>query len=56
MPLDDGSCDRILLYDAFRHIPNQRELLAEMHRVLSADGVAATSELGRRTRQLRARC
>ena len=47
LPLDDGSCDRILLYDAFHHIPNQRELLAEMHRVLSADGIAAMSEPGR---------
>ena len=46
LPLDDGSCDRILLYDAFHHIPNQRELLAEMHRVLGADGVAAMSEPG----------
>ena len=46
LPLDDGSCDRILLYDAFHHIPNQRELLAEMHRVLGADGIAAMSEPG----------
>ena len=47
LPLDDGSCDRVLLYDAFHHVPNQRELLAEMHRVLGADGVAAMSEPGR---------
>ena len=46
LPLEDGSCDSILLYDAFHHIPNQRELLAEMHRVLSADGIAAMSEPG----------
>ena len=46
LPLDDGSCDRILLYDAFHHVPNQRELLAEMHRVLDADGVAAMVEPG----------
>ena len=46
LPLDDGSCDRIVVYDAFHHVPNQRELLAEMHRVLRADGVAAMSEPG----------
>ena len=46
LPLDDGSCDRVLLYDAFHHIPNQRELLAEMHRVLGADGIAAMVEPG----------
>ena len=46
LPLDDGSCDRIVLYDAFHHIPNQRELLAEMHRILVPDGVVAMSEPG----------
>ena len=46
LPLDDGACDRVLLYDAFHHVPNQRELLAEMHRVLKADGIAAMSEPG----------
>ena len=46
LPLDDGSCDRVVVYDAFHHIPNQRELLREMHRVLLADGVAAMVEPG----------
>ena len=46
LPIEDGSCDRVLLYDAFHHIPNQRELLAEMHRVLAPDGIAAMAEPG----------
>ena len=46
LPLEDGSCDRIVVYDAFHHVPNQREVLAEMHRVLNADGVVAMSEPG----------
>ena len=46
LPLDDASCDRIVINDAFHHIPNQRDLLAEMHRVLRSDGVVAMSEPG----------
>jgi SAM-dependent methyltransferase len=47
LPLDDRSCDRIVINDAFHHVPNQRELLAEMFRVLRADGAVAMSEPGR---------
>ena len=46
LPLVDASCDRIVINDAFHHVPNQRELLSEMHRVLKADGVVAMSEPG----------
>lgn len=46
LPLDDGSCDRIVVCDAFHHFPNQRELLREMFRVLRPDGVVAMSEPG----------
>ena len=46
-PLDDATCDRIVVFDAFHHVPNQREILAEMHRVLKADGVVAMHEPGR---------
>ena len=46
LPLEDGSCDRVVVYDAFHHVPNQREILAELHRVLRADGVVAMSEPG----------
>lgn len=47
VPIEDGSCDRVLVYDAFHHVPNQRQVLSEMHRVLSADGIVAMSEPGR---------
>jgi SAM-dependent methyltransferase len=46
LPLDAGSCDRIVISDAFHHIPNQRELLTEMHRALRPDGIVAMSEPG----------
>ena len=46
LPLEDGSCDRILVYDAFHHVPNQRGVLAEMHRVLGPDGMVMMSEPG----------
>jgi SAM-dependent methyltransferase len=46
LPLDDTSCDRIVINDAFHHIPNQHELLSEMRRVLRADGLVAMSEPG----------
>jgi SAM-dependent methyltransferase len=46
LPVDDQSCDYIVLNDAFHHIPNQRELLKEMHRVLRPDGVVGMSEPG----------
>jgi SAM-dependent methyltransferase len=46
LPLADGSCEGIVINDAFHHVPNQRELLAEMHRVLTPDGVVAMSEPG----------
>lgn len=45
-PLGDASCDRIVINDAFHHVPNQRELLGEMHRVLRGDGLVAMSEPG----------
>ena len=47
LPLDDGACDRVVVYDAFHHVPNQREVLSEMYRVLAPDGVAAMSEPGK---------
>lgn len=46
LPLADASCDRIVINDAFHHIPNQRDLLAEMHRILRSDGLVAMSEPG----------
>ena len=47
LPLDNGACDRVVVYDAFHHVPNQREVLSEMYRVLAPDGVVAMSEPGK---------
>lgn len=47
LPLGDGACDRIVLHDAFHHLPNAAELLGEMYRVLAPGGIVAMSEPGR---------
>jgi len=47
LPLPSASCDRVVINDAFHHIPNQREVLSEIYRVLKADGVLAMAEPGR---------
>jgi SAM-dependent methyltransferase len=47
LPLGDGSCDRIVLHDAFHHLPNPGEIVAEMHRVLRDGGLVAMEEPGR---------
>ena len=44
IPLPDGHVDRIILYDAFHHVPNQEEILREMARVLKDGGVVAMCE------------
>ena len=46
LPLDDAMCDCIIVYDAFHHIPNQRALLTEMHRILRPRGMLVMSEPG----------
>lgn len=46
LDIPDASIDRVLCLDAFHHVPNQREVLAELARVLRADGVAGFSEPG----------
>ncbi|HWR97965.1 MAG TPA: class I SAM-dependent methyltransferase [Candidatus Methanoperedens sp.] len=47
LPLADASADRMVWNDAFHHVPNQRELLREMARVLRDDGIVAMCEPGR---------
>lgn len=47
LPVGDGSVDRVLLYDAYHHLPNPAQLLREMRRVLRPDGIVAMSEPGR---------
>ncbi len=44
----DASVDRVICFDAFHHIPNQREALGEMQRVLRPGGIAGFAEPGRR--------
>jgi len=47
IPLEDGSCDRVIVHDAFHHIPNQREILGELARILVPGGIVAMNEPGR---------
>ncbi len=47
LPAADASCDRIVLHDAFHHLPNAAELVAEMARILAPGGIVAMSEPGR---------
>jgi SAM-dependent methyltransferase len=42
----DGHFDAVLVYDAFHHLPNPRELLGEFHRVLGPHGRLAFAEPG----------
>jgi SAM-dependent methyltransferase len=46
LPMDDACVDRIACFDAFHHVPNQQELLAEMFRVLRPGGRAVLAEPG----------
>jgi len=47
LPLEDHSVDRVVVFDAFHHFPNPDALLRELHRVLTADGIAGLSEPGK---------
>ncbi len=47
LPLGDATCDRIIVLDAFHHVPNQRQILTEFHRILRPDGIVGMSEPGR---------
>lgn len=44
--LPDRSVDRIICMDAFHHVPNPQEVLAEMSRVLKDGGIAGFAEPG----------
>ncbi|MGO9873714.1 MAG: methyltransferase domain-containing protein [Acidimicrobiia bacterium] len=46
LDLDDASVDRVACNDAFHHVPNPEEVLAELARVLRPGGVCAMSEPG----------
>lgn len=47
IPLPDSSVDRVVVHDAFHHIPNQREILRELARLLTPRGIVAMNEPGR---------
>ena len=47
IPLPDATIDRVVLYDAYHHLPNPRQVLREIRRVLTGDGIVAMSEPGR---------
>lgn len=46
LPLDDASVDRVVCFDAFHHVPNQRDVVFEFFRVLVDGGVVGMSEPG----------
>jgi SAM-dependent methyltransferase len=46
LDLRDGSVDRVFVFDAFHHVPNQEEVIGEFARVLGPDGVAGFHEPG----------
>jgi SAM-dependent methyltransferase len=47
LDLPDASLDRVVVNDAFHHIPNVGEVLAEFFRVLKPGGLVGMSEPGR---------
>jgi SAM-dependent methyltransferase len=46
IPLPDASVDRLVCFDAFHHVPNVDEVLAEIFRVLKRGGRAVFAEPG----------
>lgn len=46
LPFADGTFDRIVVFDAFHHVPDQKALIREFYRVLKDDGIAAFHEPG----------
>jgi SAM-dependent methyltransferase len=51
LELEDESVDRVVCFDAFHHVPNPAEVIAEFGRVLRPGGIAGFSEPGRRHSQ-----
>ena len=48
LPLEDDSVDKVVIYDAFHHIPNEAAVLREVARVLRDGGIVGMREPGRR--------
>lgn len=47
IPLEDGACDRVIVHDAFHHVPNQEQILGELCRITKQGGIVAMCEPGR---------
>lgn len=46
LPFDDETFDRIVVFDAFHHVPDQKAVIREFHRVLKEGGVVGFHEPG----------
>lgn len=46
LPFPDESFDRIVVFDAFHHVPDQKAAIREFYRVLKRDGLVAFHEPG----------
>ncbi len=47
IPLEDSACDRVIIHDAFHHVPNQEGILRELARITRDGGIVAMCEPGR---------
>jgi 2-polyprenyl-3-methyl-5-hydroxy-6-metoxy-1,4-benzoquinol methylase len=47
LPVADDTVDRVICYDVFHHVPNQKEVLRGFFRVLKPGGMACFCEPGR---------
>ena len=47
LDIADGCVDKVIVNDAFHHIPNMQTVLGEFYRVLKAGGIVGMSEPGR---------
>jgi SAM-dependent methyltransferase len=47
LPVADATVDAVVLYDTYHHLPNPRDVLRELRRVLRDGGAVAMSEPGR---------
>ena len=47
IPMEDSSCDRVVVHDAFHHVPNQERVLRELFRIIREGGIVAMREPGR---------
>ena len=44
LPLEDGEVDRIICFDTFHHVPNQKRVIEEFYRVLRMGGTIVMNE------------